>query len=263
MTSEHGESTSDADLLKGWKDIAQHLRASDRTVQRWEALRGLPIRRVGIGASAVIYASRRELDAWLSNPDQQAHVDGDAAGEAPGAGALDDPGADAAPVTPSGLRGRTWLSLGLLALVVTAVGVGVAFRAMRGSGQSAVPAQAAVTLQTAVGVGASVTAVFRVTCQDGFRAQVDVPIGGTASIGVGGHAYVFSSLAMGSGVRVEVSTLTPNNRAGYPELRGLAMLDAAVGRPVATPQLSGIATIELLRTVSFTSPQPVNVAGVR
>ncbi|PYP91542.1 MAG: hypothetical protein DMG65_06770 [Candidatus Angelobacter sp. Gp1-AA117] len=53
------------DLLNSWKEIAAYLNRGVRTVQRWEAELGLPVRRPrGMSRSAVI-AMRSEIDAWL------------------------------------------------------------------------------------------------------------------------------------------------------------------------------------------------------
>jgi tetratricopeptide (TPR) repeat protein len=54
-------------LLEGWKAIADHLRKTERTVQRWEKNKGLPVRRLrGEGAEEQgrVYAYKSELDAW-------------------------------------------------------------------------------------------------------------------------------------------------------------------------------------------------------
>jgi len=57
-----------SDQLRGWKEIAAHLKASERSVMRWEASRGLPVRRIPGGARDAVFATRRELDAWLKRP---------------------------------------------------------------------------------------------------------------------------------------------------------------------------------------------------
>lgn len=49
--------------LEGWKDIAAHFRVSVRTVQQWEAERGLPVQRMA-GARARVWAEVGALDAW-------------------------------------------------------------------------------------------------------------------------------------------------------------------------------------------------------
>jgi hypothetical protein len=53
------------ELLNSWKEIATYLNRGIRTVQRWEADLGMPIRRPrGKGRSAVL-AVRCELDGWI------------------------------------------------------------------------------------------------------------------------------------------------------------------------------------------------------
>lgn len=53
------------DRISGWKEIAQYLRRSVRSVQRWEHELGLPIQRVHTLKGQVIFASRVELDEWM------------------------------------------------------------------------------------------------------------------------------------------------------------------------------------------------------
>lgn len=55
------------DLLEGWKAIADHLNKTERTVQRWEKSKGLPVRRLTSGSPeelSRVFAYKRELDAW-------------------------------------------------------------------------------------------------------------------------------------------------------------------------------------------------------
>jgi len=55
-----------SDRLTGWKEIASELGRSVRTVQRWEHDLGLPVHRIRTPAEGeIIYASRREIEAWL------------------------------------------------------------------------------------------------------------------------------------------------------------------------------------------------------
>ena len=49
--------------LDSWKEIAAYLKRGVRTVQRWERVAGLPVRRVPSTRGAV-YAFRAELDQW-------------------------------------------------------------------------------------------------------------------------------------------------------------------------------------------------------
>src|SRR5215469_9082586 len=51
--------------LESWGEIAAYLRRDIRTVQRWERLHGLPVRRLKIGKQGQVYAYKSELDAWF------------------------------------------------------------------------------------------------------------------------------------------------------------------------------------------------------
>lgn len=51
--------------LDSWKSIAEYLRRSPRTVQRWHADFGLPVHRFG-GGKGPVFTYSDELDAWLS-----------------------------------------------------------------------------------------------------------------------------------------------------------------------------------------------------
>ncbi len=50
--------------LDSWKEIASYLRKSVRSVQRWEAEEGMPVRRHLHGKAGTVYAFAPELDAW-------------------------------------------------------------------------------------------------------------------------------------------------------------------------------------------------------
>jgi phage terminase Nu1 subunit (DNA packaging protein) len=50
--------------LDTWKGIAKYLGRSCRTIQRWHARYGLPVRHLG-GASGSVFAYTDELDNWL------------------------------------------------------------------------------------------------------------------------------------------------------------------------------------------------------
>ena len=51
--------------LDSWKSIAEYLRRSPRTVQRWHAEFGLPVHHFG-GGKGPVFSYSDELDAWLS-----------------------------------------------------------------------------------------------------------------------------------------------------------------------------------------------------
>lgn len=52
------------DQLDGWKEIADYVRRSVRTAQRWERRYRLPIHRVEATGGEVVYAFRAEIDDW-------------------------------------------------------------------------------------------------------------------------------------------------------------------------------------------------------
>jgi hypothetical protein len=52
-------------MLRSWKEIARHMGASVRTVQRWESEFQLPVRRIEARRGAVVFAFPAELDSWL------------------------------------------------------------------------------------------------------------------------------------------------------------------------------------------------------
>ena len=60
-------------ILGSWKEIAAYLGKGVRTVQRWELLHGLPVRRPKGAARGVVYCSREELDHWLLTQWSQRH----------------------------------------------------------------------------------------------------------------------------------------------------------------------------------------------
>jgi hypothetical protein len=87
--------------VRGWKDIGRWFGVDERTVKRWEAARGLPIRRVPGEPRAPVFAYEAELTAWLQS------------GGAREGEAAPLPVAPAAPVT----QGRLPLALAIAALV--------------------------------------------------------------------------------------------------------------------------------------------------
>jgi hypothetical protein len=54
------------EILSGWKEIASYLGKGVRTVQRYEAELGLPIRRPAGKSMGSIVATTVEIDAWVS-----------------------------------------------------------------------------------------------------------------------------------------------------------------------------------------------------
>ena len=55
-----------------WKEIANYLKISVRTVQRWEKDERLPVHRHAHARQDTVYAYKEEIDAWRSNRDRHA-----------------------------------------------------------------------------------------------------------------------------------------------------------------------------------------------
>ena len=55
------------DILNSWKEIALYLNRGVRTVQRWEAELGLPVRRPRAKSRSAVIALRSEIDQWLKS----------------------------------------------------------------------------------------------------------------------------------------------------------------------------------------------------
>jgi len=53
-------------VLTGWKHIASYLNMGVRTIQRYEAERELPIRRLTAGPRGTVMATKTDLDDWLA-----------------------------------------------------------------------------------------------------------------------------------------------------------------------------------------------------
>jgi len=53
--------------ITGWKEIAEYLGTSPRTVQRWEQEKGLPVRRLPGSSGHSVFAHAHELDRWLAS----------------------------------------------------------------------------------------------------------------------------------------------------------------------------------------------------
>ncbi len=73
----HHPPLDNEDLLEGWKAIADHLDKTERTVQRWEKSKALPVRRLKVSTAEEqgrVFASKAELDAWwreiLARPEE-------------------------------------------------------------------------------------------------------------------------------------------------------------------------------------------------
>lgn len=87
------------DRLQGWKAIGRFLGVDARTARRWEAERGLPVRRLPGGDRASVWAYPGSLSAWLAassaGSPAGAETPGDAGGSAVNAGTAARPSVEA------------------------------------------------------------------------------------------------------------------------------------------------------------------------
>jgi hypothetical protein len=58
--------TFQSDILASWKEIADYLHRGVRTVQRWEASCGLPVRRPSGHLHGSVIALKKDLDDWAA-----------------------------------------------------------------------------------------------------------------------------------------------------------------------------------------------------
>ncbi len=114
--------------LISWKEIAHYLQCEERTAQRWEQERGLPVHRVPGDRRGTVYCFEHELAAWLHQQPTETLV---ANGVQSAAGVTrEDPGVAASPPTTflGSLRGpqriRLILWAGFLLVVATAFWLG-------------------------------------------------------------------------------------------------------------------------------------------
>jgi len=80
-SSNGGPPGAGPDRLNSWKEIAAYLGKGVRTVQRWEAQLGLPVRRLGREGHEIVYALRSEIDAWMLEGDHARGAESTAAVE--------------------------------------------------------------------------------------------------------------------------------------------------------------------------------------
>ena len=69
-----------ANYLASWKEIASYMNRTTRTVQRWEALEGLPVRRHTHRRASTVFAHKNEIDLWLETRDRRELIRGSSPG---------------------------------------------------------------------------------------------------------------------------------------------------------------------------------------
>ena len=63
--------------LDSWKEIASYLGCTERTAQRWEKEKGLPIQRLYDSSRSPVYACTDDLDQWQERPAAPENNDGE------------------------------------------------------------------------------------------------------------------------------------------------------------------------------------------
>jgi tetratricopeptide (TPR) repeat protein len=76
------------DILNGWKEIGGYLGRDIRTVERWEKLRGLPVRRMPGAGRATVYALISDLDEWLEKTEPNGLQSAESSAEYASSGAV-------------------------------------------------------------------------------------------------------------------------------------------------------------------------------
>jgi|SRR5215831_6042183 len=66
MKGERAKSRASVQILNGWKEIANYLGRGVRTVQRYERLFGLPVRRPAGKPWGSVVATPGDIDAWVA-----------------------------------------------------------------------------------------------------------------------------------------------------------------------------------------------------
>ena len=107
---------SSSDTLHGWKEIAAYVGKSVRAAQRWERDLGLPVRRLKTPHSQIIFASRREIDAWRRRIEIRPGEVAPPAGRSPTVGPTE-------PVPASGPPARGLIRFGALWVAFATLGV--------------------------------------------------------------------------------------------------------------------------------------------
>ncbi len=217
--------------LRGWKEIAGYLRASERTVRRWEAERGLPVHRIAGAARDVVFALPEELDAWASHTPECASEAAEA-DHTPVAPATRQPRT----LVPSTrrARGRVLAALVMIAALVAAGRFGVFRRGLPSTPPAAAspvdrsPSTAATQASSRRGV------VLQITGRDGVPARLTVPDGQCGAIAISGHPFLeMCPRFLGDGLLVDIVDRATQEGGENP--RTTLRLDAASAVRVARP----------------------------
>lgn len=161
-SSDQATTAATGQRLSSWKEIAAFFGKDERTVKRWETVRGLPVRRVPGGTRTSVFAYVDELEAWLSAP-------------RPTIGTPPSPGLAAAPRSR-----RLFLPIAATAAVLSLAGIGFIaayFAPPATVAASAIPAEAKALYDDGVIAWSSRTATGFATAIEKFEAALAIAPG--------------------------------------------------------------------------------------
>lgn len=187
---------SGSDQLKGWKEIAAFLRVSERTAQRWEQERGVPVRRLPGAGKDSVFAVSDGLEAWQRSNHGPADEQGERGADSSARGAegrMPDSPASASLEAPPPARRRRWSLIAGVGLIGAGFAIGAIWISGWPSrlGPGLAPRLApAPHIQTPTARSEAEPAPvvlpacrFEISGPDGWRAEVEAADGGAVQIG--------------------------------------------------------------------------------
>jgi len=158
---------NDPDLLEGWKAIADYLNKTERTVQRWEKAKGVPVRRLKSGSVeelSRVFAYKSELDAWWKdNLAPDVDMDPTPVPENPSPGASDSP-SEIQPIPSPGpkpqRRSRLLWASTFAVVLVTVIGLLLMADPVSHLGLGSIHARVTLAVRSFKNLGANATQDF-------------------------------------------------------------------------------------------------------
>jgi hypothetical protein len=224
--------SKDADLLRGWKEIAAALRASERSAQRWEES-GLPVHRVPGARGEQVFAYRTEIDAWVAagGREREFPVSADAPEIAEDRTARSATGRTR---PPSRIPPRRLVAL-LVALVVIVLVAAAWLAQSNGRGRHptdvAAPAAGAASESTTTVTRPTTKPIMLKVTADGVVSVIGVPAGRLARIAVPRHSLTLAVVPrpLGDRVAVRLYRVDGSTVTGEPLLTEIASQDLRGG----------------------------------
>jgi len=276
------------DRLKGWKQIGTYLGVSYRTVQRWEETLNLPVHRIDTARSAVVFASKLELDAWERSAAGRAARRGSSteSGENAEGKALDaenpDGGTGGAVASGPGepdlkafegerrarqrLRFRAWQAVPVMAALALASLYYVVGGVPRLSPAEQAPEQEpARPASRARGLPATRRSlVLRLTLPGGATFKAGVPIGGLGRLSIPGQPLRLLSVRVTDGqVFAHIYSVERDPAGQAEEMKEIVALPLEPNAKTDVDAASGIKAIEWLAPAEPDSAGPATTAHGR